>query len=69
MKYNFTGKVILVTGSTSGIGEAIAKRFSEYGANVVVTGRNADNVTRVANICYQVSPYKIRVCFFCINCV
>ncbi|KAH9398827.1 hypothetical protein TYRP_018640 [Tyrophagus putrescentiae] len=60
MKYNFTGKSVLVTGSSSGIGEAIAKRFAEYGANVTVTGRNADNVARVAAACYQISPYKIR---------
>lgn len=61
MKYNFTGKSVLVTGSSSGIGEAIAKLFSQYGANVTVTGRNADNVARVAAACYQISPYKIRV--------
>ena len=62
MRYNFTGKSVLVTGSSSGIGEAVAKRFAEYGANVVITGRNADNVARVAADCYNISPYKIRVC-------
>lgn len=61
MKYNFTGKAVIVTGSSSGLGEAIARRFAEYGANVVVTGRNADNVARVAAACFQLSPYNIRV--------
>jgi NAD(P)-dependent dehydrogenase (short-subunit alcohol dehydrogenase family) len=35
------GHVALVTGSTAGIGRAIALRFSEEGARLVVTGRDA----------------------------
>ena len=41
---NFTGKVVLVTGSSSGIGEGTAKLFSILGAKVVVTGRNETRV-------------------------
>jgi glucose 1-dehydrogenase len=33
------GKNILVTGGTSGIGQAIAVRFSEYGANIAINYR------------------------------
>jgi meso-butanediol dehydrogenase/(S,S)-butanediol dehydrogenase/diacetyl reductase len=36
----FGGKVVLVTGSTSGIGEACARLFAESGAAVMVCGRN-----------------------------
>ncbi len=38
MKLN--GKVVLVTGSTTGIGEACARAFSQAGAAVMVSGRN-----------------------------
>jgi len=34
------GKAALVTGSTQGLGAAIARRFASEGARVVVTGRN-----------------------------
>jgi NAD(P)-dependent dehydrogenase (short-subunit alcohol dehydrogenase family) len=37
-----TGKTALVTGSTGGIGQAIAVAFGRNGAHVVVTGRNVE---------------------------
>jgi NAD(P)-dependent dehydrogenase (short-subunit alcohol dehydrogenase family) len=39
MSKTFQGKVVVVTGGASGIGLATAKRFSELGASVYVTGR------------------------------
>ena len=37
----FEGKVVLVTGSSSGIGEAVAHRFAELGAAVVVNSSSS----------------------------
>ena len=38
----FDGKVVLVTGSTTGIGEACARLFAAAGAAVMVSGRSED---------------------------
>lgn len=43
------GKVAVVTGSTSGIGEDIARRMGQGGAKVVVVGRRRDRGQRIAN--------------------
>jgi len=40
-------KVAIVTGSTKGIGEAIAKKFASEGASVVVSGRNIERAHQV----------------------
>lgn len=42
-----TGKTALVTGSTTGIGEAIARRFALAGANVLVHGLHQDEAEGV----------------------
>ena len=42
VSFNFTGQSVLVTGGTSGIGEAVAAAFVASGANVVITGRNRE---------------------------
>jgi len=44
MKIDLSGKTALITGSTAGIGLAIAKGLAATGANVVVNGRGRDKV-------------------------
>jgi NAD(P)-dependent dehydrogenase (short-subunit alcohol dehydrogenase family) len=46
--FDLTGKVAVVTGSTKGIGLAIATRMAEHGATVVISSRKADACEAVA---------------------
>lgn len=43
----FAGKTVIVTGSSMGIGEAIARRFHAEGANVVINSRKAEDCEAV----------------------
>jgi NAD(P)-dependent dehydrogenase (short-subunit alcohol dehydrogenase family) len=42
-----TGKTVLVTGSTDGVGRLVARRLGEAGARVLVHGRDAERGARV----------------------
>ena len=46
----FKGKVVIVTGAGSGIGEATARRFSAEGAAVVLADRERRKLSRVADL-------------------
>jgi len=42
--FDLTGKTALITGSTGGIGAAIVRTLHTQGANVILTGRDADKI-------------------------
>jgi NAD(P)-dependent dehydrogenase (short-subunit alcohol dehydrogenase family) len=61
MKIDLTGRTALVTGSTSGIGRAVAKGLASAGATVVVNGRTQGKVDEaVATIAKAVPGAKVR---------
>lgn len=43
--FSLSGKTILVSGASSGIGKAIAIECSQMGANLVITGRNSTRLS------------------------
>ena len=46
----FQGKIALITGSGTGIGKAIAKRFVENGASVIIIGRRREPLDETSKI-------------------
>lgn len=48
---SFKDKVVIVTGSSAGIGASIAISFAKEGADVVVIGRNEEKLKNVAKSC------------------
>ncbi len=49
MHIDLTGKTAIITGSTAGIGYAIAEGLARAGAHVVINGRNQDKLTQAAD--------------------
>ena len=47
-QFNLEGKVAIITGSSKGIGESIARGLAEHGAKVVVSSRKQEAVDAVA---------------------
>ncbi|CAG2161288.1 unnamed protein product [Oppiella nova] len=54
------GKVVLITGSSTGIGAQTAIQFAKSGAQVVVTGRNGQRVSDVGKQCSDISPKGLK---------
>lgn len=50
-------KVICITGATSGIGEACAKRFAKEGAKLIITGRRNERLEKLAQ---KLKPAKVQ---------
>ena len=46
---DFSNKVVLITGATSGIGEAAARAFARVGARVALSGRRTDKGEAIAD--------------------
>ena len=61
--FQLTGKLALITGSSAGIGFALARALGEAGAHVVLNGRNAEKVAAAASI-LQAEGLKISQSVF-----
>jgi len=59
----FITKSVIITGATSGIGQATALRLAKLGANLTLVGRNTDKLKAVAANCAEVgkTPLTLEV--------
>jgi short-subunit dehydrogenase len=48
MKKSLAGKVVIITGASSGVGEAAAREFAKRGAKVVLAARTAAKISKLA---------------------
>jgi len=54
----FQGKVALITGSGTGIGQAIAKKFIENGASVIILGRRKEPLEETSKMLEEITAQK-----------
>ncbi|XP_043284294.1 3-oxoacyl-[acyl-carrier-protein] reductase FabG-like isoform X2 [Venturia canescens] len=54
-----SGKVVLITGASSGIGAATAIHMSSLGALLSITGRNVENLKKVSDQCTGPKPFIV----------
>ena len=55
---NFKNKVVVITGASSGIGEAAAEQFAKKGANIVLVARRKEKLEEVEK---KLSKYLIKI--------
>jgi 3-oxoacyl-[acyl-carrier protein] reductase len=61
----FSGKYVLVTGASQGIGLAIVNKFAEHGANIILVSRSIDVLNKIRDELKSKYPTQI---FFSISC-
>ncbi len=55
----FKGKVVWITGASSGIGEALAKHFARTGSRLILSARRQDELKRVAGLCIAAESVNV----------
>ncbi len=58
--FDLTGKVAIVTGGSGAFGGAAARGLAAFGADVVLTSRNAENLDRAADELRALSEHEVR---------
>ena len=59
--FDFTGQVVIVTGASGGIGSALADKFAEAGADLILHGRKAETLQAKAEQIQQLGRKAIVV--------
>ena len=59
--FDFTGKVVLVTGGSRGLGYQMVKAFAARGADVIIASRKLENCEKVADECRALGRRALAV--------
>jgi gluconate 5-dehydrogenase len=57
--FNLKGRTALITGSTQGIGLALAQALATFGANIIINGRNEERLATTEAVLRQ-KGYEVR---------
>lgn len=58
---NLSGKTVVITGATSGIGSETARAFAAHGANVIITARSVEKAASVVEMVREKTDKTIEV--------
>ena len=56
--FDYTGKVVVITGASSGLGKQMAEGFAKQGANLVLLARRVEKLEEVKN---ELSKYNVDI--------
>ena len=59
--FDFSGKTVLITGASYGLGEGFALAFARAGAELVLTARTAEMLERVGQDCRAAGSPKVTI--------
>ena len=65
---NYKGKVVWITGASSGIGAALAKKYSFLGAKLILSSREKASLNKIKHQCSMpenvvILPFDLKVPF------
>ena len=59
MDLRLTGKKVLITGASQGIGAGLAKAYAEEGCDVVLTARNSEKLAAIKAEIAEAAPERV----------
>jgi NAD(P)-dependent dehydrogenase (short-subunit alcohol dehydrogenase family) len=62
MSFDYSGKVVIITGSSSGIGQAAAILFAKSGASVTIHGRSEDGLKKTMHEILAAGGTQDKIC-------
>ncbi|MDP2364999.1 MAG: SDR family NAD(P)-dependent oxidoreductase, partial [Ignavibacteria bacterium] len=57
---DFEGKIVFITGASSGIGESCAREFAKLKANLIVAARRVDRLKKLADELEKKFQVKVK---------